>query len=252
MSKLLLITLVIFLFTVHASTAQIEKGNKLLGASMYVSFRDTEGYNRAIIKYSNDESEGYTLAIYPYMGFFVKDGVAIGGELELSTQSYQNSSSDSSDKKYTSLNHESRIGASFFVKRMRNLKGKLGWYLQPELGYRFEWKDDQTKVTEIDMNDVQRDTNYKREGYDHLVFLNATAGLYYFLSDVWSVEAEFLSISLQYGHDRLHNEANTTYSDGRAGNAEESTTRQDSGFRLSSNLANHFSLSKVFTVNYYF
>lgn len=245
---------VFFLFT-HSAMAQPTKGTRFVGASVDLSFRNHERADRNMassvtIFSQNNETNGYQLGLYPYMGYFVKDGLAIGAELSLNFRSdkSENTMNIGNSTSFSS-GHSQGVGASVFLKQMNNLKGNLGWYLRPELGYSFSWHESQTNKKEPDGTGINVGES-SIEGRDQRVFINTTAGLYYFISDRWSLEADLLSITLAYDHSKVEKLVDNTHADGSRN--EVASTHENSGYRIYSNLTNQFSLSQTFTVNYYF
>lgn len=109
------ITLILALLAASFSNAQISKGSKIIGTS-FASF--TVSGSKSETTYSNTptvyntDGNSFSFSINPYMGFFLADGLAVGGQVYVS---FYSSKSDSSNTSTTTTSESKSTQPSFGV-----------------------------------------------------------------------------------------------------------------------------------------
>lgn len=109
------LTLIVALFAAFSLNAQISKGSKIIGTS-FASV--SVGGSNSTTTYSNTptvyEGKGnsFSFSVNPYVGFFVADGLAVGGQVYAS---FYSSKSDNSNSSTTTTSETKSNQPSFGV-----------------------------------------------------------------------------------------------------------------------------------------
>lgn len=120
MKKRILLFTAIALTATTTISAQVKKGDKLLGASMGIYYNNTSGpYN------SGGSSSNANIA--PRIGFGLGQNSVIGFRTHFG---YSTSKTDESDAKNTSTS----LGGSLYWRKFMPIKGQIGWYVEPNAG----------------------------------------------------------------------------------------------------------------------
>ncbi len=128
MKKFLLGFLVFQLIT-FAASAQLQKGNKILGGTINYSTSTTTSDNSGAAGGQTNKTNNFNVS--PSLGFFVTDRTVVG--LMFDINSYSNESSGLTGLSFR--NNSNQFGFGPFVRRYFSLKEWVAFYGQAELGF---------------------------------------------------------------------------------------------------------------------
>ncbi len=168
--------LVITTFSTATLTAQVQKGNWLLGATM--------GFNSSTSNNPSGSSSNTNLS--PRIGMAIGNNSVLGLKTNFG---YSTSKSETNSDKSNSTN----IGTSIYWRRYMPIKKQLGWYLEPSAGF--------STGNTVTKNSIGK-TKYNSTTYAVYV----TPGLYYQALPKLLINVDFGGLS--YSHNRYKSGGN--------------------------------------------
>ena len=212
-------------FDLH-SQERLKKGNYFIGGGIGFSTRD-DSWDESNV---NIQEYDYTrFSISPYSGKFIKDGIAVGAGLHLSSTDLEREWGTQGDLQITTEDGF-RIGGSLFLKKFWPISEKFGAYLSPALGYNRERNEEKTTNGSL----VATSKTKSNE-----ISLSARLGIYYFISPRFSFETNLANVVFSKDWETLST-------------SNEGTKISKDGNRLDLNLINQFSFDQIIVINYYF
>ncbi|UII31429.1 autotransporter outer membrane beta-barrel domain-containing protein [Fulvivirga ulvae] len=229
-AMLISILLISFIqFELH-SQERLQKGNYYIGGGIGFSTRD-ESLDDDDLNASKYDYMRYSLS--PYSGKFIKDGLAIGLNLQISSTDLQREQGTIDNLQVTKEDGFS-IGAGIFLKKYWPVSEKFGAYLIPSLSYsRSHDESKNTSNTYISSS----------ESTSNQINLSTGLGLYYFISPRFSLETNLANVVLS--KQFLDKETRNT-------STEDTLSQSLERNNLDFNLINQFSFDQIIVINYYF
>ncbi|RKR12861.1 outer membrane protein with beta-barrel domain [Maribacter vaceletii] len=189
-------------FTVLFLTAQvenenfkIEKGSKYLGGSISFNFSNSENNSSN----GSVESNNTYLGFAPKLGYAVKDNFIVGLGI---TSIYSKNNLDypalnSSESENTSTS----IGVLPFIRGYKSLGSRLAIYLQAEINYSKNWRNNKTSNS----------PEYKSDGRS--VFIGFRPGISFLISNKLALEAGIGSLGYSSSKTEEENQFNENKND---------------------------------------
>lgn len=232
--SVLITSITVFLFASNSTKAQeaLNEGKYMIGGSVYLNTSNNESeYDIS----SNVNSEYYLISISPYAGKFIKDKLMAGIILSTTISSNDSYRSDTANINFSNSYRDIfSIETAVFLRKFWPIKEKFGAFIQPQIGYSYL---NHEELREFNNFNSSHNIN------THSVSLIGSLGLYYFVTDRFSLEATLGSISAF---------KNFSTSDSQRSRDNETTRRKYSDNAFSLNFVNTISLNQVFRINYYF
>ena len=186
------------------------------------------------------ENRRFSSSLSPVYGKMYHNRWMVGLMVTLSKQSsHQQTTHENS---YQAASTQSLgVGLTPFLRRYLPITERFGAYLQPELSYTYFRGTDKSE----NRDDMQPAANsfISFSTYRHVVSLGSQVGLYYFITNHFSVETNLLQAA--FGANRSRREQTTV------DNVVNSTTK-DTEFNAQLSLVNQLSLDRILVLNYYF
>lgn len=234
--------LAIALSTSVASFAQenpyLGQNRSFLGGGISLGISENESPGTDFITGRNTKNNLFSIS--PTYGRFFNDRWAVGTRVGLRFSDYRwvnvgNGFSDESVREATS------ISLTPFLRRFLPISERFGVYLQPELSYAYE-----RATREETFQDVNTPVNNQLrtfESTEHTGRMGLRGGLYYFVTEHFSVETNLLSLDVSYGVlDEERTDSNAR--------PEDNTQLTRTDIRL--NLVSQLSFDQILTLYYYF
>ncbi|MEH0154177.1 hypothetical protein V6R21_08510 [Limibacter armeniacum] len=189
---------ILFLFMVccalcESISAQVKtkKGSSFIGGGVCVSFSDSE-------KVEEGYSKHHKINLRPSYAYFIRDNFAIGGGVILGVSKqrmYYPSNESFAEESYSSLSNNKIKGVEVFAKKIIPVyKHKIGVIVQPTLEY----------VESVYVNKSEHPMPYTDGAYPNELWKNSIVnedlsvevrlGLYYFLTEHFSVEINLMNV----------------------------------------------------------
>src|ERR1035437_725432 len=172
MKKLILILVAVC--TMLTAYSQTEKGKHSIGGSIIFSSSSTHN--------SSPDSKSLDFSIDPEYGFFIKDNLAIGVDLNIG---YHNESFGNYKNK------SNTYGLGIFANKYFNIAEKLKLNIKGNLAYNYQTIDD----TNSDITGTSFITTTTK---NNTITLNFTPGLVYFATPKLGIQAGFGDIYFSY------------------------------------------------------
>lgn len=235
------ITLLFFLFfninnTVH-SQEYISKGKSFIGGGLNLRISD----NTSDLNSGNDSKQDNSLFSFsPYYGKFVKDKLAIGIQLQTSYSNFKTESLSSGVLSRNSMRKRTGIGASFYLRKYYPISEKLGAFINPSLRYDHGFIKEEYNSIDSFGSETRFTSN---EGNDNSLSLGASLGLYYFIANRFSLEANLGNVFISKSFTRQKNKVESNG---------EITDRSSDSNNLNFNFVNQLSFDQILVVTYFF
>ena len=143
------------------------------------SYYDTSGLTRS--------NKDYKFSITSNYGYFIKDNIAIGVNLNFSTATTHIDLIDPPDPSYYNNATDLIYGGGAFIRYYKKIIGNLNLTFTGKLGYNYEdLKNNYVSTTS--------NTEYKTEIYNAAII----PGLVYFISPKFGIETTFGNLSYTY------------------------------------------------------
>lgn len=215
----------------------LQKGKSLVGGGIGFGISDNESNPDDDSDGSSQESRHFSFS--PYYGKFVKDNLLLGVSLNLNTnkrdfKNYYNSGSSHNDFKSKS------IGGGVFVRKYFPVVEKFGVFFQPGLNYNLQTSE----TVYYSSNDNSADGRDRLdESKGHMVSIGANLGLYYFISDRFSIETNLANVNFS---KTFRETEQTDYFNNSF------TTSKGNSNSIGLDFINQLSFDKIFVINYFF
>lgn len=212
-------------FDLH-SQERLKKGNYFIGGGIGFSTRDDSWDENNV----DIQEYDYTrFSISPYSGKFIKNGMAVGAGLHLSSTDMERKQGTPGNPQITKED-DFRIGGSLLLKKFWPISEKFGAYLMPALAYN-------RQRTETETTNDNLITMSKTKSNE--ISLNARLGIYYFISPRFSFETNLANLVFSKDWETLST-SNEALKISRNSNS------------LDIHLINQFSFDQIIVINYYF
>lgn len=216
----------------------LSTGRSFVGGGISLSVDSNEPNNNDPTVEEIDRS--FSGSVSPTYGKFFRDRWVAGVSLTISHQNDRNEEIGEN----TSRENTTRalgIGITPFLRRYLPITERFGAYIQPEVS--FTYRRTVTEQEQRDANQPAANNFFSITGRRHSGSLGAQAGLYYFITEHFSVETNLLRA--YFAINRRSDEITTV------DNIVEQTTEST---RLSAqfSLINQLSLDRILVLNYYF
>ena len=236
--SLLLSTLAILIFaTAHAQeNPYLGSGRALLGGGLSLGISDAEN-NDGNTPANTFKTESSYFNISPNYGKFYNDRWMMGASLNLG---YRHEVSTNSGQDFTNkrVQRSNIIGPTLFLRRYCPITPRFGAFVQPEIFYRYTRANLQDEF-QNGPNPSETSTNIART---HLGGIATQGGLYYFISERFSLETNLLRAGFTWSQA-------VTEVDVQDDNRNEPTNQN---FDVQLQLVNQLSFSQILVLNYYF
>ncbi|MEQ8472206.1 MAG: hypothetical protein RIC35_13525 [Marinoscillum sp.] len=241
--------IIVCLLNVTISTySQTSKGGRFVGANFNVSGGNSESEN------PNDQgfSKKFSFGVHPYVGYYINDNHALG---LIINYSLSNSRSEHDDNVNQSIrdNHSQSIGGGVFLRRNFLIHEKIHLFIQPEIILSFQniLNTDSLSFVQNGSQSIQRNTKTDVNTTD--IRANFRAGLIYFLGPHFSVEANIFTLgATNSSRTIIQSQGESASGQGGGSSFIQSEELNQNNFDITFNFTNNFSLTDIFTVNYYF
>ncbi|MEM8968680.1 MAG: outer membrane beta-barrel protein [Bacteroidota bacterium] len=242
MKKYFLLSFAIVILPSMVSLAQdnpyLGTGRSFVGGGLSVTMSDDENAGNGFTNRRTSRINSF--GISPTYGKFFSDRWAYGVSFSVGFSNneqvvFGDSFSDRSIQKNTT------VGLTPFLRRFLPLTERFGAYVQPQLSYAY--RDGSSENSFRDTNSPENDQTRTFDIREHRVSLGMQAGLYYFVTQHFSVETSLLDLNFSY------NSSNRERVDP---NAQPGGNDQLSNTTLQVNLINQISLDRILILNYYF
>ena len=237
-----LLTLTALVLTIPFATAQenpyLIAGRSFVGGGLSLSV-DSNLPDSNDPQLETDIRDFYG-SVSPTYGKFFSDCWVAGVSLTLSHRNTQQQTTGENTFRENST-RDFGIGITPFLRRYLSITERFGAYLQPELSYTYQRGI--FKRQERDANQPAADNFFSTIRRRHLGSLGTQAGLYYFITDHFSVETNLLQAAFTLSSSS----AETTTIDNVVDQTSES---RNLNARLS--FINQLSLDRILILNYYF
>lgn len=217
----------------------ITKGTSLIGGSIGYDQRKSEDLNLNVTTLVNQDiiNDFSRFTFAPTYAKAIKDGLMLGGSISITTQESEISVQQVN---FTQTDNRSSntIGFSVFLRRYYEIKGKFGAYIEPRISFS-RGSEDRT----FDFRDSSNPTFFQEETIEATTTTfggGANLGLYYFISDRFSLETTLANVLISRSKTNRESES--------VPNSESSDT--DSVLRFQ--FANTLSFDQILTFNYFF
>ena len=233
----------VFILSGTIVSAQLTKGNKLLGGGISLNSFNSDGDQ--ILQdtlFRNSKSRGFSWAISPNYGIFIKDSVVIGGGINVGT-STQTLESISGDDFQETTSDSYSLGAFVFARKYYRIKPKVGFFINGSLNYIVTDGESRRERLINDTQDFFSQSDLKNRNFSSSVSI----GLYYFIFKNFTLETSLANLTYSYTSE----ETITTDTSVSSQIDNRSKTNFDrSNLRLL--FVNNFNFDRLFTFNYYF
>ena len=179
-------------------------------------------------------------SVSPTYGRFYNDRWAAGVSLTVGSTRNQQEITTTNTLDQT-LNQQTVVGITSFLRRFLPITERFGAFVQPEISYQRQVVtigQERTDVVRPDANSYSEIINRR-----HLGSLGLRGGLYYFITEHFTVETNLGQFVF-----RLSSETNENTT---ADNQVDTSTKSTS-YDSQLNLINQLSLDQIFILNYYF
>jgi len=217
----------------------LSKSNYVIGGGVGLDIFNNEAESND----NNDrinEFKGYSFTLRPSVGKFIKDRLAIGGSLLLTSAANDNTA-DNEDLVATSESNSFRIGAGVFLRKYYPIVGKFGAFIQPELS--LSTSSTETKNSEFDKISQVSSLTSTLDSDGLQVNLGASLGLYVLLGKKFSLETNLGNLS--YNYAKIERETAFPQSGTQA-----SDTRTSGNINFS--IISEISLDRLLVINFFF
>ncbi|MEQ9288948.1 MAG: autotransporter outer membrane beta-barrel domain-containing protein [Cyclobacteriaceae bacterium] len=238
LARSIIILLVGFLFSCHQSLAQesISSGKRLLGGG--INFNTSDRSNNVIPGNGTDQ-DNLIFSFSPYVGKFVKDGTAIGFQLNTSYTNNKITYNNNGVPNRVSERKRKGIGFSFFIRKYYPINDKFGAFLNPSLGYRYGFSDEGS----FNISGGSETLDWSSSAKDHTVSLGCSLGLYYFIAKKFALEANLGNV---FASKTLERQKYKRESNGEI--TEDSYDQNNFGL----NFVNQLSFDQILVITYFF
>lgn len=216
----------------------LSAGRSLVGGGLSLSIDSHDPNNDDPALETANQS--FDISVSPTYGKFFRDRWVAGVSLTIGHQNSRNEITSESTLRENSSQLFS-IGITPFVRRYFPITERFGAYLQPEVSYMYQRTATEQERRDTDQPAANSFTSATVRR--HVGSLGTRAGLYYFITEHFSVETNLLQAAF------------TISRSGREDTTIDNTVNQTTeGTQLRANLSliNELSLDRILVLNYYF
>ncbi|MEL7148220.1 MAG: hypothetical protein AAFO69_17735 [Bacteroidota bacterium] len=242
MKQIKFITLCTMLIALQfSSVAQdfVAKGTSLVGGSIIYSrtSNDDEVINLGTNAMRNAESTTDLFTIAPSYAYAIKDGLMLGTSIGYTRQNNELQVSDT-DFGRTDSRVNKIWNFSLFLRRYYEIKDRFGAFIEPRVGYAINQQESEFTSTDGDGQIVFNSEITERTF--NTFTLGANLGLYYFISDRFSLETTLGNLAFSTSSSKFDSSAPDGFS--------QSATSENFNLRL----INTLSFDQILSFNYFF